>query len=405
MSDTEKNQNAQTSFRPSTSTHNPDAREIHARAILIDMHADTVQRIVDENVDLQTRLPDGHLDAVRMREGGLTAQFFAIWVEPNYYGTGGRTAIERADKQINAVRALAEKHPETWLLATNTNDIRRAKREGKLAALLGLEGGYALDEKLENIEKYFRLGVSYMSPVWTVSLSWAGSSGDAIGQTRGLNEFGRAVIREMNRLGMLIDVSHISDKSFWDIIETSTSPIVATHSNARALCAVSRNLTDEQICAIAKTSGVVNVVFYPAFIESSWNELKSKVDAEIMPLLEQVLRETQGTESQKRIAKDKLREREFARRLPPVPISRLVDHIEHIVKLTGIEHVGIGSDFDGIQATPKNLSSVAELPNLTAELLRRGFGEDDVTNILGGNMLRVLEQMSQKENAERLKRN
>lgn len=398
MSQTQNNQNAQASLKTQTSAaKNLAAREVHARAISIDMHADTAQRLVDENVDLQTRLPDGHFDALRMREGGLTAQFFAIWVEPHYYGTGGQTAIERADKQINAVRALAEKYPETWLFATNADDIRRAKREGKLAALLGLEGGYALDENLANVKKYFRLGVRYMSPVWTVSLSWAGSSGDTIGQTRGLNEFGRAVVREMNRLGMLVDVSHVSDQTFWDIIATSTSPVVATHSNARALCAVSRNLTDEQIRAIAKTGGVINVVFYPAFIEPSWNKLKYEVDAEIAPLLEQAMRETRGTDLQKRIAKDKIRAREFARRLPPVSISRLVDHIEHVVKLVGIEHIGIGSDFDGIQATPQNLSTVAELPNLTTELVRRGYGEDELTKILGGNMLRVLERVQQNE--------
>jgi membrane dipeptidase len=368
------------------------AQEIHRRAIIIDMHADTVQRLVDENINLQTRLSEGHFDAVRMREGGATAQFFAVWVEPHFYGVGGRTAIERADKQIAAVRALAGDHPHDWMLAMSADDIRRAKREGLLAALLGMEGGYAIDEKLENIEKYFRAGVRYLSPVWTVSLSWAGSSGDAIGEERGLNDFGRRVIAEMNRLGMMVDVSHVSDRTFWDIIETSTKPVIATHSNARALCRVARNITDDQIRAIARTGGVVNVVFYPAFIDADWNRLKNEVDLEIEPMLEQVFQDTIGAEGQKRIARDRLREQEFARRLPPVPLAKLVDHIDHIARLVGIEHIGIGSDFDGIQATPQNLSSIAELPNLTEELLRRGYGANDIEKILGGNMLRVMEQ-------------
>ncbi|HKP73585.1 MAG TPA: membrane dipeptidase, partial [Pyrinomonadaceae bacterium] len=170
-----------------------DPRAVHQRAILIDMHADTVQRMIDEGADINTRLADGHLDAVRMREGGLDAQFFSIWVEPDFFGAGGKSAVERADKQIAAVRALADEHPETWELATTAADIRRIASQGKLAALMGLEGGYAIDERLENVEKYQRLGVRYMSPAWSVSTSWAGSSGDAVGETRGLNEFGRAV--------------------------------------------------------------------------------------------------------------------------------------------------------------------------------------------------------------------
>jgi membrane dipeptidase len=379
---------------------NDDPRSLHARAILIDMHADTVQRMIDEDTDINARLGDGHLDAPRMKEGGLDAQFFSIWVEPQYFGGGGKSAVERADRQIAAVRALAERHPQTWGLATTAADIRRIAAAGRLAALMGLEGGYAIDERLENVEKYYRLGVRYMSPAWSVSLSWAGSSGDAVGQTRGLNEFGRAVIGEMNRLGIMVDVSHVSDKTFWDIIETSTKPVIATHSGVRSIVNVPRNLTDDQLRALARTGGLCAVVFYPRFIEPGWQEAQQKVDAEIAPLVAEASRTAQGTPAQKKLARDRVRESEYARRLPPVSVARIVDHIDHIVKLVGVDHVGIGSDFDGIQAVPHDLATVADFPNLTAELLKRGYSESDINKILGGNMLRVMEEVERTTNGQ-----
>jgi membrane dipeptidase len=369
---------------------------VHARSILIDMHADTVQRMVDEGADINMRLADGHLDAARMKDGGLDAQFFSIWVEPQFFGGGGRSAVERADKQIAAVRALAERHPETWELATTAADIRRISAAGRLAALMGLEGGYAIDERLENVEKYYRLGVRYMSPAWSVSLSWAGSSGDAAGETRGLNEFGRAVVREMNRLGIMVDVSHVSDKTFWDIVETSTKPVIATHSGVRSIVNVPRNLTDDQLRALARTGGLCAVVFYPRFIEPGWEDAQRKVDAEIAPLVAEASRKAQGTPAQKKLARDRVREREYARRLPPVAVARVVDHIDYIVRLVGVDHVGIGSDFDGIQAVPHDLATVADFPNLTAELLKRGYNESNISKILGGNMLRVMEEVERK---------
>ena len=369
-----------------------DPLAIHTRAIAIDMHADTAQRMIDEGLDINRKLPDGHLDAVRMKEGGLDAQFFSIWVEPQLYGGGGERAVERADKQIAAVNSLAEKHPETWGLATSAGDVRRIAGEGKLAALMGLEGGYAIDEKLENVERYYRMGVRYMSPAWSVSTSWAGSSGDSAGQTRGLNDFGKSVIREMNRLGMMVDVSHVSDKTFWDIVNTSTRPVVATHSACRAIAPVARNLDDRMIQALARTGGVVNVIFYPEFLEPGWSAKKKQLDAEIEPLVRQASAAEPGDTAHKKMARDRVRIREYARRLPPVNVSRIVDHIDHIVKLAGIDAVGIGSDFDGTQAVPSDLSSVADLPNLTKELLGRGYTEQDIDKILGGNMLRVMEQ-------------
>src|ERR1041385_3087285 len=375
---------------PNTSA-TPDPLSIHQRAITIDMHADTVQRMLDEHVDIEQQLSDGHFDAVRAKTGGLDAQFFSIWVEPQLFGGGGARAVKRADDQIAAIRALAEQHPETWVLATTATDIRRAASEGKIAALLGLEGGYAIDERLENVKRYYDLGVRYMSPAWSVSTSWAGSSGDDVGATRGLNEFGKNVVREMNRLGMMVDVSHVSDPTFWDIVNTSTAPVIATHSACRAIADVPRNLTDDMIRALAKTGGVVNVIFYPEHLEPGWSQKKKQVDAEIATMVQQAADAEPGDAVHKKLARDRVRQREYLQRLPPVRVSRIVDHIDHIVKLVGVDHVGIGSDFDGVQITTADLGTVADLPNLTKELLRRGYSESDVDKILGGNMLRVME--------------
>lgn len=381
---------------PTASASPEDALSLHKRAIAIDLHADTTQRLVDEQLDLSRRHADGHLDSVRMKEGGLDAQFFSIWVEPQLYGTGGASATKRADEQIAAVRSLAEKFPDTWVMASTAEDVRRIAAEGKLSALMGLEGGYAIDEKLDYVERYYKMGVRYMSPAWSVSTSWAGSSGDEAGRTRGLTDFGKNVIREMNRLGIMVDVSHVSDMAFWDIVNTSTKPIIASHSNARSIANVPRNLDDEMIRALAKTGGVVCVVFYPEFLEPGWSEKKKQVDAEIAPLVQKASDEERGSAAQKKMARDRVRLEEYKRRLPPVSVTRIVDHIDHIVRLVGINHVGLGSDFDGIMAVTADLSNIAELPNLTRELLKRGYKEEDIHKILGGNILRVMEQVERK---------
>jgi membrane dipeptidase len=372
-------------------SHGPTTKR---RVLAIDMHADTAQRLLDEQVDLDQRLPDGHFDSVRARAGGLTAQFFSVWVEPELFGGGGPRAMKRADDQIAAVKALSEQHPETWQPATTAADIRRIAAADKLAALMGLEGGYAIDEKLENVARYYQLGVRYMSPAWSVSTSWAGSSGDEVGRTRGLNDFGKQVVREMNRLGMMVDVSHVSDKTFWDIVNTSSKPVIATHSGCRALADVPRNLTDDMIIALAKTGGVVNVIFYPEHLEPGWREKKNRVDAEIADEVQRASAAEPGDAAHKKLARDRVRSVEYAKRLPPVTVARLVDHIDHVVKLVGIDHVGIGSDFDGVQATLSDLADVSQLPNLTRELQRRGYSEGDIEKVLGGNMLRVMEAVA-----------
>ncbi len=373
-----------------------DPLAIHHAAIAIDMHADTTQRLVDEEIDLARQLDDGHFDSPRARAGGLDAQFFSIWVEPQLFGGGGAGAIRRADALIAAVQRLVERNPETWALATTAAEIRRNAAAGKLSALLGLEGGYAIDERIENVERYYQAGVRYMSPAWSVSTSWAGSSGDEVGRTRGLNELGKSVVREMNRLGMMVDVSHVSDQTFWDIIATTSKPIIATHSACRAIANVPRNLDDEMIRALAKTGGVVSVLFYPEFIEPGWSEKKKQVDAEIAPLVQSASEAEKGNAALKKMARERVRREEYARRLPAVGVTRLVDHIDHIVALVGVDHVGVGSDFDGVSATLSDLQTIADLPNLTLELVRRGYSAADIEKILGGNILRVMAAVEQR---------
>jgi len=370
---------------------------IHQRAIVIDLHADTAQRLVDEkDFDIMSRNSDGHLDVPRMRDGGLDAQFFSIWVEPEHYGIGGETAVNRADVQIEAVHRMTQQHSHDWELATTADDVRRISANGKLSALMGLEGGYAIDDKLENVEKYFSLGVRYMSPAWSVSTRWAGSSNDETGRSLGLTDFGKEVIQEMNHLGMMVDVSHVSDLAFWDIIETTKKPIIVSHSNARSLASHPRNLTDDMIRAVGDAGGVTCVVFYPTFLDDDWGANKNLIDEELKPHLIRLEEETVGTNVDKWLAKEKFRMSEFAKRIPPITVARVVDHIDHIVKLSSVDNVGIGSDFDGIPATPKDLSSVADLPNLTQELLGRGYSESNVEKILGANVLRVMEIVNRK---------
>src|ERR1044072_8384384 len=296
-----------------------DPLSIHKRAIAVDMHADSVQRVLDEHVDLQQQLSDGHFDAIRAKAGGLDAQFFSIWGEPQLFGGGGAPAVKRPDGRTPPTAAM-----------------------------------------------------------------------------RGLNDCGKRVVRAITRLAMMVDVSHVSDKTFWDIVNTSTKPVVATHSACRAIADVPRNLTDDMIRALAHTGGVVNVIFYPEHIEPGWSERKKKVDIEIAPLVQQASEAEHGDAVQKKLARDRVRQREYARRLPPVKVSRIVDHIDRIVQLVGVDHVGIGSDFDGVQATTADLATVADLPNLTKELLKRGYSESDVDKILGGNMLRVMDAQNGK---------
>jgi membrane dipeptidase len=374
---------------PKVSSNQP--QDLHFRALLIDLHADTPQRLVDENVDLGGRLPDGHLDIPRMREGGVDAQFFSIWVDPYLYP--GRRGLDRAMKQIELVKAQVARHADQLEPATSPDDIKRIVAQGKLAALMGLEGGHPIQGEIEQLRTFYDLGVRYMTLTWSNSNEIGGSSGDS-GRDRGLSDFGREVVREMNRLGMLVDISHVSDRTFFDTLAVTQKPVIASHSSARVFSDHPRNMSDDMLQALAKNGGVVCINFYPQFLDERFRQASRQVDQELKPKIDEVKQRWADDPVRLALERSKLY-LEARRRTPPVPLSRIADHIDHIVQVAGIDHVGLGSDFDGIDAVPEGLEDCSKFPALTEELKRRGYADDAIIKILGGNLLRVFESVVQ----------
>jgi membrane dipeptidase len=380
------------------------AAAVHASAMVIDSHADTPQRFLDEHFDLGDALKGGEFNLETARKGNLGAEFFAIWVEPE--ANKGHYA-RRTLELIDAVKLEAAKHPTEMELVTSAEGIERAHREHKLAALMGIEGGHSIEDSLGLLRQYYALGVRYMTLTWTNSNGWADSSGDAddgmVAHTKeGLSEFGKDVVYEMNRLGMMVDISHVSDRTFYRTLIISRAPIIASHSGARALCDSPRNMTDDMLRAIANSGGpdskggVVQVNFYSGFVSQQYRDAQKAMEPEMKKAV-QALKDkakAEGREaSQTEI--DKL-QREYADRIPRPAFSQLIDQIDHVAKVAGIDHVGIGSDFDGISGQlPQGMDSVADLPKITAALMERGYSADDCRKILGGNFLRVFREVEQ----------
>ncbi|HEX8709721.1 MAG TPA: dipeptidase [Pyrinomonadaceae bacterium] len=364
-----------------------EALRIHRKAIVVDTHNDITSMMIDEDYDLATPSAGKyHTDLARMKQGGLTAEFFSIYVDKKYATAGG--SARRALDQIDLVYRAAERYPNAIMMATSVEDIRRAKKQGKLAALMGIEGGHAIENSLMALRDFYRLGVRYMTLTHNNTNDWADSSRD-VARHNGLTDFGKEVVREMNRLGMLVDVSHVSDKTMSDVLDVSTAPIIASHSSARALSNHPRNIPDELLLRIARNGGVVMVNFYPVFIDQRAYDADRARDVRLKPQLDELGR--QFKDDPKRL--DEERKKLFdANPLPPTPLSVLIDHIDHIAKVAGVDHVGIGSDFDGVPRLPEGMKDISELPNITYELLRRGYKEKDIRKILGENLLRVFAQ-------------
>jgi len=384
------------------------ARAIHDSAIVIDTHADTPQRFLDGNFDLGTTDPNdaGHVSLAKARAGNLGAEFFSIWVEPE---TNQGHFAKRTFDLIDSVYQQAARHPDRMMMAFSVADIERAHREKKLAALMGIEGGHSIENDLGLLRDYYRLGVRYMTLTWSNSNPWADSSGDAddpkVEHHGGLTEFGKQVVAEMNRLGMIVDISHVSDKTFWDAIAVTKAPLIASHSSARALVDAPRNMTDEMLRAVGKNGGVVDVNFFSGFDDQNfWNQdqgLKQAEDKAVNEYFEKLKSEgkTPTYLDEERV------EREFMAKIPRPPFKVLLDHIDHVAKVAGVDHVGLGSDFDGVSgATPEGMDSAADLPKITQGLLDRGYSAEDIGKILGGNVLRVfreVEEVSKKMRSER----
>ena len=372
------------------------AREIHNAAIVIDTHADTPQRFLDENYDIgSTDAKDhGHISLDKAKAGNLAAEFFSIWVEPET--NQGHFARHTLDL-IDSVYEQAARHPDRMTMAFSVADIERAHREHKLGALLGIEGGHSIENDVHLLRDFYRLGVRYMTLSWSNTNEWADSSGDIdnpkIEHHNGLTDQGKQIVLEMNRLGMLVDISHAADKTFYDVIAVTKAPVIASHSSARALTNHPRNMTDDMLRAVAKNGGVVQVNFYNAFIDETYRQAAAAQRADSLKAREDRSNELKAAgKPVTYILLDQV-EREWAAKIPRPPLSSLIDHIDHIAKVAGVDHVGLGSDFDGVSgATPQGIDSAADLPKITQALVDRGYSADDTRKILGGNLLRVFRE-------------
>jgi membrane dipeptidase len=369
------------------------ARAIHDSAIVIDTHADTPQRFLDENYDIGSTDPNdhGHISLDKAKAGNLGAEFFSIWVEP---GTNQGHFARHTLDLIDSVYEQAARHPDRMMMAFSVADIERAHREHKLAALMGIEGGHSIENDIHVLRDYYRLGVRYMTLSWSNTNEFADSSGDMtkpnVEHHNGLTEGGKQIVLEMNRLGMLVDISHVSDKTFWDTIAVTKAPVIASHSSARALTNHARNMTDDMLRAVAKNGGVVDVNFYSAFVDEDYRKA-TEAQAKDREAAQKAYTDKLKAEGKTPNYLDLDRiDREWSAKLPHPPLSSLVDHIDHIAKVAGVDHVGLGSDFDGVGgATPQGVDSAADLPKITQALLDRGYSAGDIHKILGGNVLRV----------------
>jgi len=378
---------------PAAPAIQPDPAAIHASALVIDAHADTPQRFVDESWDFTSPLaiadqPAGHLNLATARRGNLAAEFFALWPDPAQC-PGARYAL-RTLTLLDAVREQVRRHPTELTLCTSPKEILAARAANKFAILLGIEGGHAIENSLALLRLYHALGVRYMTLSWANSNDWAESSGDLRAKApAGLTPFGREVIAEMNRLGMMVDLSHVSDRTFDDVLAVTRAPVLVSHSSARALTHSPRNLTDDQLRALAANGGLCMVNFYPAFIDESYRKAWAAQKPALLAAHKSLAAEyaAKGTPVPYYIA-NRL-DREFAARLPRPPLSSLIAHFDHIISVAGIDHVGIGTDFDGISALPEGIDSAADLPKVTAALLARGHSPADLRKLLGANLLRL----------------
>jgi membrane dipeptidase len=373
------------------------ARAIHESAIVVDTHADTPQRFLDEGFDIGSTDPKdiGHLSLDKARRGNLGAEFFSIWVDPE---TNQGHFAQHTFDLIDSVYEQAARHPDRMMMAFSVADIEHAHRAHKLAALMGIEGGHSIENDMHLLRDYYRLGVRYMTLSWSNTNEWADSSGDIndakVQHHNGLTDFGKQVVIEMNRLGMIVDISHVADKTFWDTIATTKAPVIASHSSTRALVNHPRNMTDDMLRAVAKNGGVVQVNFFSAFVDEDYRKAMEAQDKDQAAAVQQYMVERKA-EGKTVTYTDKDRiERQWAAKIPRPPFKSLIDHIDHVAKIAGVDHVGLGSDFDGVSgATPQGMDSAADLPKITQALLDRGYSAEDIKKILGGNVLRVFRQV------------
>ena len=372
------------------------AKRLHDRAIVVDTHDDTPQRLLfDKTFDIGTRNKDGHVDIPRMREGGLDALFFSIWVPSQITGP---PAVKRALDLIDSVREAVRTHPHDLMLANTAADIRRAAAEHKIAALMGMEGGHIIDDDLAVLRVYAALGVRYLTLTHFLNNNWADSSTDKPAHN-GLTAFGKDVVRELNRLGVIVDVSHIADKTFYDVLETTTAPVMASHSSSRAISNHVRNMTDDMMRALAKNGGVVMINYAAAFLSEEFRVASEKKSGNIVAAMSAMSKKCGGNEACTIMENERIEHEAMMKgALPKAMWDKIVEHIDHAVKVAGVDHVGLGSDFDGA-TMPIGMEDVSKLSKITDALLKKTYSEPDIEKILGGNILRVMEQVENLKSA------
>ena len=365
------------------------AKKLHFSSIVTDTHDDTTQRLLDPHFDIAVPHSDGNIDIPRMRDGGLTAIFFSIWIDGKILGS---EAVKRALDQIDTVREAVRKHPNELILATTADEIREAKKQKKIAALMGVEGGHMMGNDLAVLRTFAALGVRYMTLTHMQNNEWADSS-TAKPEHNGLTDFGKQVVREMNRLGVIVDISHVSDKTFYDVLETTKAPVFASHSSCRALCNAARNMTDDMIRDLAKHGGVMQINYHVGFLSQEFRDFEAAHPEVEKEIGDEVKKRCGNDETCTGVAGDQVvRDMMKAGKLPKVDWTLIVDHIDHAVKVGGVDHVGLGSDFDGA-VMPLGMEDVTHLPEITDALLKKGYSESDIRKILGENTLRVLSEV------------
>ena len=373
------------------------ALKIHKKAIVIDGHNDITSPLVDEDFDLISDSVgkfhrDGdpfHTDLNRFRRSGITGEFFSIYVSGASLKTGG--AMRRAMDLIDATNREVEKHPDVLVSCTTADEIRRAKKQKKICALMGIEGGYVIENSLYALRNFYRLGIRYMTLTHNVSHDWADAHRGEV-KNNGLSPFGKEVVKEMNRLGMLVDISHVSDKVMHDVLDISTAPVIASHSSARGVANHTRNVPDDVLKRVATNGGVIMINFYPSFLDERTNreenERAAKLKTQTDALREQFKDNPVGyNEAERKLLAEN-----------PIyiaPYTRVVDHIDHIKKTAGIDIVGIGSDYDGVPFLPEGMNGMEDLVLVTYEMLRRGYTEQEIRKVLGENFLRAFEKAEQ----------
>jgi len=363
------------------------ARALHRAAIVIDGHSDTTPFFEDPDWRFDERHDDTHMDLPRIREGGLDVQFWSIYMGKR---EGDGRAIREALERIDAVHELVRRYPDALALAGSVAEIRAAVAQGKLASLMGVEGGHIIEGRLPVLRSFYRLGVRYMTLTHSFHTEWADSSGtgEALAPEHGgLTDFGRQVVREMNRLGMLVDISHVSDATFFDAIEVSRAPVIASHSSCRAVADHPRNMSDEMLRALAQNGGVVMINFYPAYIDEAANQATRLHREGLRAELEAI--QTRFGDDPRALGRAR-RELRLANPYPQVPLEVLLAHFDHALRVAGPDHVGIGGDWDGVPSLPSGMDDISKLPRLTRALLERGHSEETVRKVLGENLLRVL---------------